>query len=58
MQQMGEDPLIPPYLVSMIDCMRQTKVKPYYREMSTLGSGRTKGWACGVAEKGSDWLGS
>ena len=55
---MGEDPLIPPYLVSMMDCARQAKVKPYCREMSTLGSGRTKGWACGVAEKGSDWLGS
>jgi hypothetical protein len=42
----------------MMDCTRQAKVKPYYREMSTLGSGRAKGWACGVAEKGSDWLGS
>ena len=55
---MGEDPLIPPYLVSMMDCTRQIKVKPYYREMSTLGFGRTKGWACGVTEKGGDWLGS
>jgi hypothetical protein len=25
---------------------------------STLGSERTKGWTCGVAKKGSDWLGS
>ena len=42
----------------MMDCARQAKVKTYYREMSDLGSGRTKGWACGVAKKGGDWLGS
>ena len=54
----GGIPQRPLYLVSMMDCARQAKVKPCCREMSTLGSGRTKGWACGVAEKGSDWLGS
>ena len=45
-------------LVSMMDCARQAGVKPYYWKMSASESGRTKGWACGVAEKGSDWLGS
>ena len=45
-------------LVSMMDCARQDGVKPYYREMSTSGSRRTKGWVCGVVEKGSNWLGS
>ena len=45
-------------LVSMMDCTRLAGVKPYYREMSASESGCTKGWACGVAEKGGDWLGS
>ena len=45
-------------LVSMMDCARQAGVKPYYREMSTSESGCTNGWACEVAEKGGDWLGS
>ena len=50
---------IPRYLVSMMDFARGLLgyVLPLWG-VTGVSSAYRKGWACGVAEKGSDWLGS
>ena len=42
----------------MMDCILHARVKPYISGDVYCWYGATKGWVCGVAEKGSDWLGS
>jgi hypothetical protein len=43
-------------LVSMMNCMKLAR--SLSRDSAAGSQWITKGWACGVAEKGSDWLGS
>ena len=59
MQPMGGIPQRPLYLVSMMDSARGLRgyVLPLWGATGVCSACR-KGWACGVAEKGSDWLGS
>ena len=38
--------------------MIHTRVKPYISGDVYCWYGLTKGWVCGVAKKGNDWLGS
>jgi hypothetical protein len=42
-------------LVSMMDCMKLAQ--SLRRDLAVGSQWITKGWACGVTEKGSDWLG-